>query len=476
MMKILLLNPISKKNEAIIRNGRCQTKSVGGIGIWPPIDLVRIGTLLNHKLGLVNVEIYDSNIDCSYQNMRDMLSEYAADIVLINSITPLINSDIELAYFIKSINPRAKIIFFGIHVSVRPEDAIYSGSPVDFVIIGEPELTILELTKTICEKEDYKMLNNIAFWDNDRITQTDIVANIKDLDCLLIPDRSLINNEFYVLPYNNEPFTIIETSRGCNQKCIYCTASVYRDGVIKRSANSVLDEIEEVVEKYNIKNFMFLADTFTMNKNYVKEICHGIKQRGINIKWMANTRVDSIDEELLKIMKDAGCWLLSIGIESGSNEILKNALKKIDTGQVEKCIEVINRNGLKTIGYFMFGLPGEDKDTIEETISFSLKLKLDYAYFFVATPFPGTMFYKYAEDSGILKSKDWERYYHGESDVIEYSHLSSKDLQKAIAKAYRKFYFRPGKVINYLVDRDSGFKLKNYMNAGTSVLKKVIKK
>ena len=446
-MKVTLLNPTLMSGEKVLRSERCQVKLL--VGIWPPIALAYIAAVLRREG--IEVKIIDSVIlDHTFEDMVEAIVEESPDLVIVQNTTPTIYDDLEEAKIIKDLLPKVEIIFFGVHATARPQDIL--NKDVKFAIRGEPEFTSLELCRCINDgKNDFENIQGLSYFQNGQIYHNPYRPPIFDLDTLPFPARELLSNEKYLLPIAKEPFTLLKTSRGCPYRCIYCTSIPYYGPRWRvRSAENIVAEIKEVIKKFNLSNFFFSSDTFNVRERHVVEICQELKRENLKIKWMCNSRVDNFSYETAKAMKEAGCWLVAFGIESGSDLILKQAKKGATVDQGEKAIEICKKVGIKSLCYFMFGLPGETQESIKKTLNFALKSKPDYVHFFAATPFPGTEFFKMAEENGWLTSYDWRRYFHGMSDVISYPNLSAKEITEATKFAYRKFYFRPQRFIKEL--------------------------
>lgn len=449
-MKVLLLNPTICSEEPILRSERCQGKVI--VGLWPPISLAYIAAVI--KPIAEETRILDSVVlGQKYTEMVDDVVKWEPDLVVLQNTTPTIYDDKETARRIKDQLPKCKIAFIGLHATVRPEDIV--DDCVDFSVRNDPEYTVKEIVEWMHKSGDsHKELADIKGLSYKR--KGDIVNNprrevINDLDVLPFPARDLLNNELYRMPNTREKFTLVKTSRGCPYGCIYCTASAYYGPQWKsRSAAKIVDEIEEVIKKYDISNFFLSSDTFNVTEDHVLSICTEITKRKLDIKWICNSRADNFSETIAKEMKRSGCWMIAFGIESGSDKILLNAKKGATINDARNAIRVCKENGIKAMCYFMFGLPGETKETIEETIDFALEIDPDYAHFYVATPFPGTAFFKLADENHWLASYDWRKYFHGMSDIISYPDLSASDLSRASTKAYLKFYFRPRKIIQQI--------------------------
>ena len=260
----------------------------------------------------------------------------------------------------------------------------------------------------------------------------------------------MLKNEKYKVPMRGGAFTIIRTSRGCPFKCTFCTSRLYYgDKWRTRSVNSVIEEIKEI-KKLGIDNIFFNSDTFTFRKSFVLDLCKKLNDENLNIKWFCNSRVDTIDMEMAKEMKNAGCWLIAFGIESGNQEVLNRTKKGIKLEKAIETISMVNKTGIETIAYFIFGLPGETKETLKDTIKFAKKCDPTYARFFTAVPFPGTEFYEEKLKEGKIKTLDWSKYDQADCDVFVIDGLSSEDIVKAEKSAFISFYIRPKYIIRLL--------------------------
>ena len=474
--RVALINPISKDEMPFIRIGRCQTHVQPGSGIWPAIDLALIGGALKKINGIEDVWLYDAQLDGNFDQMVHKITLYNPSIIIINCTTPTANGDIALTSLLKQKLKEVFIIFFGMHVTVQSEEIINTGV-VDCCVIGEPEHIIEKLCKSYIEngRSCLTGIHNVVLNIENKIIKTSLENEINNVFFNLVPDRSLLNNRMYKLPYNNKVFTIIQTSRGCRNRCIYCTSPLYTPKYYSRPVDSVIEEIREVYYRYRIRDIMFLSDTFTADKDWIIQLCKKIIDLNLDIHWIANSRVDTMDSEIADWMKRAGCWLISLGIESGDEKILKNAKKNITTYNVRNAVKILKNIGILTIGYFMFGLPGENIHTMKKTVKFARSLLLDYAYFFIATPFPGTKLYDMAVENKWLITNNWDHFSHGRNCLIQYDDLSGTLLKRNVIKAYLTFYLRPAWIFYQLRNIRSLGILINYLRAGKAILKGVIK-
>jgi len=439
--KIVIINPPAEIK--VIREGRCEQRADSYQYLMVPISLPSIAAVLRER-GF-EVKILDCIADnISMEMLRNILKKEKILFAIINVATMSFNKDKKTAELCKKLGIQCAAI--GMHVTTIPEDAL-KNSEFDFAIRGEPELISLNLAKAIKNKKDLKKVRGISFRKNGRIINNPDEKLIENLDKLPFPARDLLHNEKYIEPLTHLPYTLVITGRGCPFNCIFCTASRYYGKKQRiRSPKNIADEIEEVIRNFNITHIGMWNDTFTFNKEQVKGICKEIISRRLKIEWFCNSRVDTIDEEMIKLMAKSGCTAITFGVESLDEGILKNIKKGIKIEQVKTAIELCRKYRIRSQLHIIFGLPGETKDTIKKTIKKSIELDPDYAQFYCAVPFPGTEFREYALEKGYLQDVPWEKYEINNA-LVSYPHLSNKDIQKASRKAYQKFYLRPSYVL-----------------------------
>lgn len=447
-MKVLLLNPTTISNRKVIRTCRNQVMALEGLGIWPPIDLAEIAGVLRQG-GFDQLRILDSVIaGHSFNRMIAQVISFNPDLMIVHNITPTIYDDKKMAKMVKNKLPNIKIAFYGLHATARPEDIL--GEEIEFAIRSEPEYTSLELAKCLMGQNinELRFIKGLSFFSDGRQYNNPDRALADDLDAMPKPARDLLDNNRYTLLSKRAPFATIRFSRGCPYSCIYCSSSLYSKKSWRcRSPRSIVAEIKNVKETLKINNFMFLSDTFTLDEGIILELCELMKKETPGVSWVCNSRTDTLTQRMAYAMKEAGCWLVSLGIESGDEKILRNIKKGATIEDAARCVRLLRKTGIKSIGYYMFGLPGETRQTIDRTIFFAKELDTDYAYFFTATPFPGTEYFELAKRQGWLISQDWRRYYQGRSDVLSFDNLDRNEIFRAIQKAYRAFYLRPARII-----------------------------
>jgi len=274
---------------------------------------------------------------------------------------------------------------------------------------------------------------------------------IADLDDLPIPMHELLPLDKYRMPLMKGPFTFIVTGRGCTAGCIYCIKHVsYQYSVRLRSPKLIMEELWKL-KGLGINYINMYADLFTVSREQVMELCQRMIDEKINIKWTSNSRVDYVDEEMLQMMAKAGSFMIAWGIESGNEQILKNARKGADPKKVKRALTWAKKAGIMNWGYFIIGLPGETEQTIRQTIDYAKDLPLDIALFHVAAPYPGTpFFFKVVENKWFRPGTRWEHVDMDKGTVLDYPDLPAERLLYWQKRAFREWAMRPGPIFTYL--------------------------
>ncbi|MFX1312684.1 MAG: B12-binding domain-containing radical SAM protein [Promethearchaeota archaeon] len=331
--------------------------------------------------------------------IREILKFKAPIIGFSSSFTSSILSIHEIVKNVKKKSPDTLIVLGGYHVSALPKETLNSIRGCDIVVIGEGELTMEEIIrykKGLC---DITTIKGIAYKNNGRTIQNPSRGVIKDLDNLPFPDRSLspishYNKFLQAIGSHECAEGSVISSRGCPNQCIYCcVSSVHGRQFRARSATNVVNELETIKDEYNTSYFKFQDDIFTLNKKRVINICTQIIDRGLDISWGCQTRVDCVNKEILEFMKKAGCKYLSFGVESGDSQILSNLKKHITLQQIETATKVAKSAGLHVNFGLIIGNPGENKRSIRNTINLVKKLKPNSAGIAIMIPYPGSALY-----------------------------------------------------------------------------------
>lgn len=404
-MKVLLLNPPDENNGRFIREGRCtQEASVWSV-LWPPITLATIGAMLS-EYEVIALDAPATNFP--FASFSDYIKKYNPNVVVYTTGSPSIENDLNIASLIKESISGAITIAIGTHVSTLDEKIMSQNPSLDIIVRGEPEVTVLECVNKLSKDFSVSALSDVAgitYRRNDQIIKNNDRLLISDLDSLPVPAWDLFDLENYRLPLSGERFVLVLPQRGCPWKCSFCTAPQYYGSKIRsRSSDKVANEIRTIQKLYNIHDFFFWSDTFTASKKYVQDLCEAIKPLGV--RWTCNSRVDTFDAEIAQLLKDAGCWMISFGIESGDQKVLDLSQKGITPKQSEEAVHIAKKYGLKVAGHFILGLPGENTNSLNKTLEFSKRLSLDVAQFYCATAFPGTKLYNEAVKNGWIEVQD----------------------------------------------------------------------
>ena len=469
-MKTLIINPPAE--AGFERSGRWPSKSAGG-ACQEPLFLAYAAAVLEKN----NLEV--ELIDCrpNYISLAELLEKVDDNVglAIIQTSTPSLNLDLKTCQALKEKNPQMKTALVGPHTSALDKEVLEANPFVDLILRGEYDYTTLDVTLAVEKKSGFEGIKGITFRSNGEIIRNENRDYIMNLDELPFPSRHFLPTDKYFEPlFIGRPTLRLITSRGCPFCCTFCLWPQLMYGRMFRARDpvKVVDEIELLKNEYKIKEYYFDDDTFTINPQRVEKICDEIIKRKINLPFDCLGRVDTVTLEMLKKMKQAGCHLIRYGVESGSPKILENIRKQITPEKIKFAFKAAKDAGIKTHATVIFGLPGETKETIEETIKFVLELGADYAQFPVAIPYPGTEFFSEAKEKGWLLSEDWETY-DASRAVIEYPELSAKEIEKASKDALKRFYLRPSYVLKRVKEIRSFGECRQLFKAGLTLLKNI---
>ncbi len=455
-MKVLLINPPSHGDEKFVREGRCMQRGGAWTAIWSPVTLATAAALLRDNG--IEVKLYDCVVDeINREDLKDILSHFKPDMIVINSSTPSINFDMECANLAGDILPDILTVAIGIHVSALPFESLMLAPRINCVVIGEPERTILKLSHAIKENtsmeekiERIKAVPSIAYKEGFKLRKTENSDYIEDLDSIPFPAWDLINVNNYQMPFTGNPFLLVSTGRGCPHHCTYCSAKAYYGQKLRlRSIDNILDEIERNINEFGVREFLFWTEAFTMNNDFAIGLTEGILKRDLDISWVCNSRVDDVTPELLKALKKAGCTMIGYGIESGNPEILKQVKKGIKIEDIKNAVKWTKEAGLSVTGHMMVGFPGENEESINMTVKLSQDLDLDFVQFYAVVPFPGSELFDTARKNNTIT--DWNfMKFEQNYGVLHTGHLTPEEVTKLRSRAYKQFYFRPSTIFKTL--------------------------
>jgi anaerobic magnesium-protoporphyrin IX monomethyl ester cyclase len=527
---VLLVNPPAPDGGIWIRSqhrvGRRSRENM----IWPQVSLAQLGALLAPDY---SIEIVDAiAMRMTWQAFLDLLRDRQPCYYLTQIAAPTLTNDMYGVFLAKSL--RAVTIGFGTHVTPMGVETMRAYPALDFVLRGEPEATLRELIDTFeTRRGKWSVQENGHLFDpvkqvepeaHSRMwmiwsssspdwkpawsipgsefengsspvefstppdsqlgailglgwrKQGEIVFNpdrpfMQSLDDLPIPLHHLLPFDKYRAPLVKGPYTFIVTSRGCPAGCKFCIKHVnYQYSVRLRSPEKLVEEME-VLSNLGIHHVQMYADLFTVNRDQVMELCQRIQDKKLNMTWTCNSRVDFVDQEMLREMAKAGCLLIAWGIESANEAILKKAHKGYRLEQAGQALTMAKQAGIMNWGYFIIGLPGETVDSIQETIRLAKKLPLDIALFHVAAPYPGTpFFFEVVENGWFRPGTNWEEIDMDAGTVLDYPGLKAEELLYWQRRAFREWAMRPGPMLTYLKSMNTWQGLKSALNIGLQTL------
>ncbi len=365
------------------------------------------------------------------------------DFVVLFTSTPGFSSDVLLAEMMKAAKPSLKIAFVGPHVTTQPEQSLMASEAIDFVTYKEFDYSVTEFASGM-PLEDIK---GISFRKDGKIVHTERRLPIENLDALPwatpIYKRDMDITRYNV-PFLLHPYISFYTTRGCPAKCTFCLWPQTFDGHMwrQRSVDDVANEVKHALELFpNIKEIFFDDDTFTIGKERVLALCERFKP--LNFTWSCTSRVH-VDLETLQAMRGAGCRLFIVGFESGNPQILKNIKKGATVEQAREFMKNCKKAGIVVHGDFIIGLPGETRETIEQSLQFAKELDCETIQVSIAHAYPGTEFYNFAQTNGYFRS-DVEMTDETGHQLphIEYPGLSRAQMMEAVEYFYDQYYFRP---------------------------------
>lgn len=462
-MKVLFVNPPQTASKY---------KFMGVIA--PPLGIAYMAGVLqeNH----IDVEILDASAeDMDFKDVEKELLKRKPDLVALTALTPTIGRALETAQIVKETLPDSIVVMGGYHPTFNFIETLEDEN-VDIVIRGEGEYIMLNLVQALENQSSLHDVKGIVFEDKN---SKEIVVNpeaplIQDLDELPFPALNLLPMKKYRLLDMDTHMTTMITTRGCPMQCSFCSsAAMHGKKIRERSVENIVDEIEYLKTNYDIDTIAFMDDTFTLKKRKVMAICDEILKRNIEIMWGCTSRVDTLDEKLLKKMKEAGCITIFIGVESADQQQLDNMCKNTTIAKIENAFKIAHKLKIRTIASVALGMPGDTKEIMNKTVKFVHKLKPNYAIYSLATPYPGTRFYKEAFEKNLIKIKDWSKYTLI-TPILETIDCSLNDMRKIQAKAFMKFYLRPHYIIRQFL-QDGPYLLKTIFGVIKTALSKTPK-
>jgi len=439
-LNVLLIDPFAQTYGKFNRN----------IGKVLPLGLGYIAGV-SVKRG-DNVQFLDLAVNPMQDDeIEKYIKKFKPDIIGFTATILTIKHAYRIATICKKAVPCITILG-GSHASLYPDKTLKENSDIDILVLGEGEKTWDELLSTIQDKKDLAKVDGIMFRKRNNFVRTKPREYIKNLDEVpkipyqLFPVEKYIPQAMYYHQNRLPAFTII-TSRGCPFQCTFCPKPVFGNKYRTQSAERVFEDIKELVDNYGAKEIIFYDDTFNLHRDRMIKICDLIIENKLDITWNAMTRVDLIDYELLKRMKESGCWQLVFGIESAHQELLDRIKKGITLDQIRESISWCRELGITTRGSFMLGMPGETLEMGKKTVDFAIELDLDYANFCVTVPHYNTELYATCKEFGEVRDDaDWDDFnlLNEDNPIFVNKDISQESLAQLFKSAWRRFYLRPG--------------------------------
>lgn len=448
------------------REDRCQqpTSELIVIPPLPPVDMMSLSAIAKQRGYETYFRDYSLKNETVYDFIRD-LRIYEPDFLVLNIASTTLEKDLSILSAARDLLDDTVVIVKGAIFNFSSYSIMQKNPEIDVALRGEIE----EAFDEIIQYKNFKDIKGITYQINNKIISTPDRELKDNINHLPILDRTLIDNNLYQRPDTKKPQTIIRVSKGCPNHCFFCLASPLNGKMIRyRDPELILKEIKECVSLYNIHDFIFWSDMFNADKIWVQKLCRLIIESDLKINFSANTRVDTVDYETLCLMKKAGCTLVSMGIESGCQEILDKMGKKITIKQIENTVSMINKTGIQIYAYYVIGLPWETKETIKTTFNFAKKLNTQYASFYTATALKGTKFYDYV-NKNRLGDISYEKPYIFPS-VRSYE-LTSQEIYEYNKKFNKEYYLRPRYILKMAREINSLTKFKSYYDTFIKLLK-----
>ena len=431
-MKVLLVKPYNLSDH-----------------IQPALGLGYLATSIRKKHDVRILDCIKEGADLS--RVGAIISDYSPDMVGFQCYTFDLNFVKDALKAAKKVNKKIVTVIGGPHPSAVPRETMdFFKESLDFLFSGEAEIGFPKLIGSLeGGKNNFDTIPGLTWRDGSGIRSNPKVFT-DDLDSLGTPSWDLIRPQEYPESqhgafFKQFPIAPIMITRGCPYPCTFCAGGVVSGKKIRRrSIDNVLSEIIMLKKNFGIREFHVIDDNFTMDTSYAKEFLRRLKSLNLGMTWATpnGVRMDTLDRELLDLMKETGLYLISLGIESGSDNVLKLMKKGITTDKIRKCVNRIRDAGIDMAGFFILGFPGETVETIKETIRFSIELPLVRANYFTYLPFPGSESYKELEAKGGLGGVDWKRFYFMNAAYVP-DGLTRKELKKLHRLAFAKFYLRP---------------------------------
>ncbi len=450
-MNVLLANPPWKLDQASVysRTG----------AVYPPLGLASLASVVNERSSH-NATVLDAwGMGMGLEAFRDELLRRKPDVLGLSAYTTTLSQVLAAAHAAKQALPDLVVVLGGPHATLLPNETI-AHDYIDFVSRGEGEILLVSLLEHLASgngSPDH--IPGLTHKVGQRVVHNAGHGLVEDLDSLPHPQREGLPMSLYRPAsgaYKRLPVTSMITSRGCPFNCTFCSKAVFGNRVRARSANKMVEEVEYLIQQYGIREIYFADDCFTLDRERTEAFCERVLSRSLDLTWTCSTRANLVDLPLLQMMKRAGCVSIGYGVESGHDEGMRAIKKGITIHQTRRALAWTKSAGIETRTSYIFGIPGEDLQSLQRTLDLALELNSDFVIFNLAIPFPGTELYRQARESNLLLA-DGDQMYpltDGAHVLIRLEDVTEAELTAFYSKAYRAYYLRP----RYLMKRLSGIR------------------
>jgi radical SAM superfamily enzyme YgiQ (UPF0313 family) len=450
--RALLVNPPLVNGVAFTRQGRCQEREEVLGTTKPPLSLAVCAALLREHG--VDVRLFD--LTAERKDVESVIARLAhdgfrPDLIVYCSTTPTLEADTAKLARLKA-HYQAPLFSFGPHASTVPLEAMARAPVVDGMIVGEPEEAVLALG-LLPEGGDLGSIPSLAHRTPGGVVPHRAHGSFRDFTTMPYPAWDLLPVREYSLPLEGAPYLIVETSRGCPYSCDFCVAPIHQGHKFReRPAAALVDEIARGQRDFGVNHFYLWGDTVTLNAKTFSQFCDELIARRLGVRWFGNARADNlVDPAFVARLKQSGCWMLAMGIESESEDTRRNMVKRLEQQKIRTAIANLREAGIFSFAFFIFGYPGETAESLERTTHYAIDLDPDFANFYPAVPYPGTELYEKCKREGLLKNEDWTRmeysYY-----LLEGNGLDERAVMRAIHRAKRRFFLRPSYMARHFTD------------------------
>jgi len=435
-LKVLLINPPRFEGISVIREERCEITE--RYSVLEPYSLLQIGALLRnagHEVSLVDL----NGRQLGYSDLEQKVREVRPDVVMYRFTPTTFDWDQKTSSIVKGVDKSITTAGICWTLHTMPKQVLNEAPDQDYYVRQDYEVVAPALVDALATGKPLDGVAGIAYREGGEVKTTAPSAPLKDYDSMPLPAFDLLPDldPYYVTAPAGRPFTILYTSKGCPFKCSFCT--VAGTPWKMRTAPHIMEELRYLKEHFGLRTASFFDETFTFNRKRVEDICRSLIEEDMRIKWYCNTRAHLVDQELLDLMRKAGCRGISFGIESGSQRILDSVEKHVTVQQAKDAVLAAKAARLKVLCSFIFGLPGEDWDSVHETLKFVRETLPTSAQFNVAVPYPGTRLHEQIYGLPGLEEPDFRKMYQHAS-VVGTEKMSPEDLDKARKMAYKTLY------------------------------------